>query len=145
MAVRNSQHNQGGLEPFLHVSQAIDYITRNAQDHGPTFASANDRFPKLRYSANVPLNATITTRVTTPHPSGERDFTVREVACLQGSPLHHCFQGCKKAKFEQIGNAVPPPVAKAVLEEVRDSLLRTDGFIPDSKYFQAIPPGYMQQ
>ena len=77
-----------------------------------------------------PLLNTITTkRADLWHPIARRRFTVRETACLQGFPLDHRFEGADGTKLKQIGNAVPPPVARAIFEEVRRSLLRTDGFI----------------
>ena len=59
------------------------------------------------------------------HPSGKRDFTVRELACLSTFPLCHKFRG-KKMRM-QIGNAVPPLMAKLLLQEVRKCLMKTDG------------------
>lgn len=63
------------------------------------------------------------------HPSGVRDFTHREFACLQGFPLEHVF-GARGVR-RQIGNAVPPVVARAMLESVRRALLREDGVDED--------------
>ena len=59
------------------------------------------------------------------HPSGARDFTHREFACLQGFPLEHVFGAMGVRK--QIGNAVPPVVARAMLESVKRALMREDG------------------
>ena len=59
------------------------------------------------------------------HPSGTRDFTHREFACLQGFPLEHRFGSTSVKK--QIGNAVPPPVARAILERVKKALMEEDG------------------
>lgn len=59
------------------------------------------------------------------HPSGKRDCTPRELACLQSFPLGHKF-GDKEVK-KQIGNAVAPVMATAILEEVVKSLKEADG------------------
>lgn len=59
------------------------------------------------------------------HPSGTRDFTIREFAALQGFPHEHVF-GTVGAK-RQVGNAVPPVVGRAVLGEVVRALEREDG------------------
>lgn len=58
------------------------------------------------------------------HPSGERDLTLREYACLQGFPLHHVFlaKGIKR----QIGNAVPPVCAQVLFQGVRKALESAD-------------------
>ena len=59
------------------------------------------------------------------HPSGTRDLTHREFACLQGFPLKHRFGSTSVKK--QIGNAVPPLVARAILESVKNALMAEDG------------------
>ena len=59
------------------------------------------------------------------HPSGKRDFTLREFACLQGFPLEHKFAG--SAIKRQIGNAVPPIAAKVFFEEIIKHLKKVDG------------------
>ena len=61
------------------------------------------------------------------HPSGTRDFTLREYASLQGFPLNHVFRGTGIKK--QIGNAVPPCVAKVLFESVKRDLDRADGIV----------------
>ena len=61
------------------------------------------------------------------HPSGTRGFTLREIACLQGFPLEHEFRGSKIEIRKQIGNAVPPIVAKIFLEQIIWALKEADG------------------
>lgn len=43
-----------------------------------------------------------------------RYLTIPEVAALQSFPAAHPWQGSKSARYKQIGNAVPPPVAEAL-------------------------------
>jgi DNA (cytosine-5)-methyltransferase 1 len=59
------------------------------------------------------------------HPSGKRGLTNREFAALQGFPMEHTFSD-KNVK-KQIGNAVPPSVAKILFEAVRKALEEADG------------------
>jgi DNA (cytosine-5)-methyltransferase 1 len=49
-------------------------------------------------------------------------LTVRMVARLQGFPDYWEFMGGKTAAYRQVGNAFPPPVARAVAERVRECL-----------------------
>lgn len=56
------------------------------------------------------------------HPIEHRSFTVREAARIQGFPDEFVFDGTLKEQFRMIGNAVPPPVAKAVAQTVRTLL-----------------------
>jgi DNA (cytosine-5)-methyltransferase 1 len=50
-------------------------------------------------------------------------LTVPMVARLQGFPDDWQFSGRKTASYRQVGNAFPPPVAKAVAEQIRFCLL----------------------
>ena len=49
-------------------------------------------------------------------------LTIEMVAQLQGFPEDWTFQGKKTARYRQVGNAFPPPVAQAVGERIRDAL-----------------------
>ncbi|MEM1040587.1 MAG: DNA cytosine methyltransferase [Pseudomonadota bacterium] len=51
------------------------------------------------------------------HPTQDRTITVREAARLQGFPDTFRFSGSKLGpQYEQVGNAVPVPVAKSIAE-----------------------------
>ena len=52
-----------------------------------------------------------------PHPSGQRRMTCRELASIQSFPLDYGFIGGISSVCRQIGNAVPPLLAKAVAEQ----------------------------
>lgn len=49
-------------------------------------------------------------------------LTVRQAAIIQGFPDEWDFSGGKTAQYRQIGNAFPPPVAKAVGKSIIDVL-----------------------
>ena len=50
-------------------------------------------------------------------------LTVAMAALLQGFPLDWVFSGRKTNAYRQVGNAFPPPVAKAVAQEVFRALM----------------------
>lgn len=49
-------------------------------------------------------------------------LTVRMVARLQGFPDHWQFAGKKTAAYRQVGNAFPPPVARAVAQQLHGAV-----------------------
>jgi DNA (cytosine-5)-methyltransferase 1 len=63
----------------------------------PTITAGFDSFTRGRYG----------------HPEQHRSLTLREGAMLQGFPRNFRFYGTRYDVRLQIGNAVPPPVAKA--------------------------------
>ena len=45
-------------------------------------------------------------------------LSLEEAAILQGFPPDYPFQGGRTSRFRHLGNAVPPPLARAVLAEL---------------------------
>ncbi|MCE4611503.1 MAG: DNA cytosine methyltransferase [Desulfurococcales archaeon] len=50
------------------------------------------------------------------HPFEDRLLTVREQARLMGFPDYHVFLGSRDAQYNMVGEAVPPPLARAIAE-----------------------------
>ncbi|MGW2352612.1 DNA cytosine methyltransferase [Actinacidiphila glaucinigra] len=57
-------------------------------------------------------------------PMGPK-LTVEQAAIIQGFPSGWIFEGGKTARYRQIGNAFPPPVAEAVGRAIASALART--------------------
>jgi DNA (cytosine-5)-methyltransferase 1 len=58
------------------------------------------------------------------HPTIDRALSIREAARLQTFPDSFIFEGTKDSQYQQVGNAVPPIMAKAIankLAEILDS------------------------
>lgn len=119
-----------GLKPYATVNRALASIPPDAEDHdigSVIFAPDKRRVP---YNGDGILPRAMTTSGgQNYHPGGQRDFTLREYAVLQGFPPAHLFRG--KSIKKQIGNAVPPLIAKVLFECVKKQLEEADGVIDE--------------
>lgn len=61
----------------------------------------------------------LTSRTMYYHPKELRYLTPREAAACQSFPNHFIFEGSQTSIFRQIGNAVPPMLAKAIGKELK--------------------------
>jgi DNA (cytosine-5)-methyltransferase 1 len=67
-----------------------------------------------RLPLDKPAPTILTSRSMYYHPTENRHLTVREAALCQSFPLNFEFKGPISAQFRQIGNAVPPELAKRI-------------------------------
>jgi len=92
-------------------------------------SGAGSSYGRMKYDDVAP---TLTTRCVTPacgrflHPRANRAITLREAACLQTFPLGYVFKGGTMAMQRQIGNAVPPRLARAIALIVADALTEAE-------------------
>ena len=104
-----------------------DLKPRNLAKHGDR--RYDNRFGRLWWEG------TFNTIVTLPypywgrfiHPEQDRVMSVRECARAQGFPDRVRFSGKLKAKYRQVGNAIPPPLALAIGRE----FIRTMGILAE--------------
>lgn len=61
------------------------------------------------------------------HYTQDRSLTVREAARCQSFPDHYIFYGSQQEQFAQVGNAVPPMLAKAVGVALKSVLDEEEG------------------
>ncbi len=120
---------QNGLDRWVSVRDALAEIPDPDKPNG----LCNHTYSKYKlnfngYIGHRPLDPdkpapTVTARgdskggvVILPHPNGRRRMTCRELARIQSFPLDFEFCGSNSSIYRQIGNAVPPLLAKAVAE-----------------------------
>ena len=88
-------------------------------------AAFDDSYARMFWDRPSP---TITTRCISfsngrfGHPEYDRAVTVREAATLQGFPADFIFEGGVWETARQVGNAVPPPIARAVGDRIVTAL-----------------------
>jgi DNA (cytosine-5)-methyltransferase 1 len=98
------------------VSEGYDNIPRATDEPAPTLNS------HTRQSTTVAGDPRLGSPGHRDREGGERQFqpeavqvTVTEAAILQSFPPDYPWQGSRTAKFTQIGNAIPPLLARAIL------------------------------
>lgn len=56
------------------------------------------------------------------HPEQDRTISIREAARIQSFPDWFVFEGSRSKQYDQVGNAVPPILGRAVASELRAML-----------------------
>lgn len=77
----------------------------------------NTIYMRLKY--NEPSGTVVNVRKSMwIHPELDRAISIREAARLQTFPDSFIFEGTKDSQYQQVGNAVPPFLAKAIADSV---------------------------
>ena len=117
-------HRKKDLEVFDHMKPGDRWADLSPNDKnkiGYNDDSFNDKWRRL------PLHKpswTVTSHLSKDgymfiHPKQNRTISVREAARLQSFPDRFVFEGSRSSQFKQIGNAVPPLLARAIALSVR--------------------------
>jgi DNA (cytosine-5)-methyltransferase 1 len=120
-------HSEGGvdgLKPFVTVNETIADIPQNAPNHDVDGALRRD-FPPWDGKRILRRAICSDGGQGNYHPSGKRDFTLRELASLQSFPVEHVFKG-PYVKL-QIAKAVPPCAGMVIIGSIKEELDAADG------------------
>jgi len=117
----------GGLLKWISVGDALRiFPDPDSPNNVPNHLYSKYKLNFNGYIGHRPLDPTmpaptVTARgddrggvVILPHPTAPRRMTGRELATVQGFPADYRFSGPLSSVYRQIGNAVPPPLARAI-------------------------------
>ncbi|OAA55683.1 C-5 cytosine methyltransferase DmtA [Cordyceps fumosorosea ARSEF 2679] len=121
----HSVHGGNGTRRFNTVASALARVRPGDDLHD--LGRVQSFHPcRPAWDANT-LGRTVTTGgANAYHPSGQRDFTLRELAALQGFPRQHRFVGTMTRIRRQIGNAFPPNTVRVLYSHLQEWLLAED-------------------
>ncbi|KAI0551390.1 S-adenosyl-L-methionine-dependent methyltransferase [Xylaria curta] len=103
-------------------------------------ARNSPKFPRSPYDDRCQIGTVTTSGSEWAHPSGQRNFTLRELAYIQGFPRSHRFFGTRTQINRQIGNAFPPVVVEILYSHLRKWLLQQDGVVPSHRNVITLDP-----
>lgn len=106
------------LNPGENFHDLSDQLKKSYADHTRT---QNTIYKRLSY--DKPSDTVVNVRKSMwVHPKVDRALSIREAARLQSFRDSFRFFGSKDSQYQQIGNAVPPLLARAIAESLLESL-----------------------
>ena len=108
------------LERFRAIKQGDNFHSLEAElktSYSDPTRTQNTIYLRLNY--NEPSGTVVNVRKSMwIHPVNDRALSIREAARLQTFPDSFVFCGTKDSQYQQVGNAVPPILAKAIAEHL---------------------------
>lgn len=113
------------LRRFAVIKQGENFHSLDVSMKEDTYtdASRTQNTIYLRLNYKTPSGTVLNVRKSMwIHPVHNRAISIREAARLQTFPDSFIFEGPKDAQYQQVGNAVPPCLAKALANSLANSL-----------------------
>ena len=109
------------MERFKALQQGQNFhsLAESLKTNTYTDVSRTQNTIYLRVSYNEPSGTVVNVRKSMwIHPTKDRAISIREAARLQTFPDSFVFCGSKDKQYQQVGNAVPPIMAKAIATKI---------------------------
>lgn len=120
----NTNTQEIALDRFKQLSEGENFHNLKAESQStytnPT-RTQNTIYQRLKYSSQSGTVVNVRKSMWI-HPKIDRALSIREAARLQSFPDSYIFKGTKDAQYQQVGNAVPPLLGKAIAEKVLELL-----------------------
>lgn len=113
------------MERFKAIKEGENFHSLKEEMKSNTYTNAertqNTVYLRLKY--DEPSGTVVNVRKSMwIHPKKDRAISIREAARLQTFPDSFVFYGSKDKQYQQVGNAVPPIMAKAIATKMSDLL-----------------------
>ena len=118
------------MERFKALKQGENFhsLSESLKTNTYTDASRTQNTIYLRLDYNAPCGTVVNVRKSMwIHPTLDRAISIREAARLQTFPDSFVFYGSKDKQYQQVGNAVPPIMAKAIAKKLAGLLIKAEG------------------
>jgi len=120
-----TQTKETALVRFASLKQGENFhdLDTGLKENTYTDVSRTQNTIYVRLDYNTPSDTVVNVRKSMwIHPTLNRAISIREAARLQTFPDSFIFVGNKDAQYQQVGNAVPPILAKAIAETILKTL-----------------------
>lgn len=120
----NTNTRETARERFKNLKQGQnfhDLVDNLKSSYSDPTRTQNTIYLRLNY--NIPSGTVVNVRKSMwIHPVKDRAISIREAARLQSFPDSFIFCGTKDSQYQQVGNAVPPLLGRAIAEKILELL-----------------------
>ena len=124
-----TQTTETAMERFKALKQGENFhaLKDELKTNTYTDASRTQNTIYLRLNYDEPSGTVVNVRKSMwIHPTLDRAISVREAARLQTFPDSFVFCGSKDKQYQQVGNAVPPIMAKSIAKKLAQTLSKNE-------------------
>jgi len=117
----NTNTKETAMERFKAIKAGENFhsLDKKLKENTYTNSERTQKTIYLRLEYDKPCGTVVNVRKSMwIHPTKNRAISIREAARLQSFPDSFIFEGSKDSQYQQVGNAVPPLLAKAIADKI---------------------------